>query len=137
MRDGLDGPSVAARRSKIASMPRLWALRKPLPSRRNAMTSQGNCLRTLPARGQAGQLFHAEFAARELGRLDLVDALDLAALIAADDPARYECGRRLARSARLRGATHSCSPRSHRHRTITRALAILSRIGRRAAAGFR
>jgi hypothetical protein len=38
---------------------------------------------------QRGQLFHAELAAREVGRLALGDALELVALIARDDPARY------------------------------------------------
>jgi hypothetical protein len=36
-----------------------------------------------------GQLFHAELAARELGRLTLVDALALALLIADAEPERW------------------------------------------------
>jgi hypothetical protein len=38
---------------------------------------------------QRGQLFHAELAARELGRLTLADALALALLIADAEPERW------------------------------------------------
>src|SRR5262249_55027353 len=59
------------------------------PQRRTAMTSQrqahDRCQRAI----QPGQLFHAELAARELGWLNLGDALAPAALIAQDDGARY------------------------------------------------
>jgi hypothetical protein len=53
------------------------------------MTSQGTPHRRFQRALQGGQLFHAELAARELGKLKLPDALDLALLIARDDPVRY------------------------------------------------
>jgi hypothetical protein len=53
------------------------------------MTSQGTPHGRFQRAIQRGQLFQAELAARELGRLNLADALALAALIAGDDPKRY------------------------------------------------
>jgi hypothetical protein len=53
------------------------------------MTSQGTAHGRFRRAIQRGQLFHAELAARELGRLTLADALVLVALIAKEDPARY------------------------------------------------
>src|SRR5207249_4255070 len=53
------------------------------------MTSQGTAHGRFQRAIQRGQLFHAELAARELGRLTLADALALTALIAKDEPARY------------------------------------------------
>jgi hypothetical protein len=61
------------------------------------MTSQGSASGPFQRAIESGQLFHAELAARELGRLTLADALDLLALIANDDPRRY--GRAAARWA--------------------------------------
>jgi hypothetical protein len=52
------------------------------------MTSQGTPHRRFQRGIRAGQLFHAELAARELGRLTLADALTLTALIAKEDPPR-------------------------------------------------
>jgi hypothetical protein len=59
------------------------------------MTSQGTAHGRFQRAIQRGQLFHAELAARELGRLTLADALDLLVLIAKDDPRRF--GRAAAR----------------------------------------
>lgn len=53
------------------------------------MTSQGTAHGRFQRAIQRGQLFHAEFAARELGYLNLADALALATLIAQHDPGRY------------------------------------------------
>src|SRR5262245_30058974 len=53
------------------------------------MTSQGTPHGRFQRALQRGQLFHAELAARELGKLTLPDALALATLIARDDPVRY------------------------------------------------
>jgi hypothetical protein len=52
------------------------------------MTSQGTTYGRFQRAIQRGQLFHAELAAREIGRLNLADALDLLTLIAQDDPGR-------------------------------------------------
>jgi hypothetical protein len=53
------------------------------------MTSQGTPHVRFQRAIRRGQLFHAEIAAREPGRLNRADALALAALIASDDPKRY------------------------------------------------
>src|SRR5262245_27941717 len=53
------------------------------------MTSQGTAHGRFQRAIERGHLFHAELAARELGYLNLADALALAALIAQGDPARY------------------------------------------------
>ncbi len=53
------------------------------------MTSQGTPHGRFQRAIRDGSLFHAELAARELGRLTLSDALSLIALIAKEDPARY------------------------------------------------
>jgi hypothetical protein len=53
------------------------------------MTSQGTPYGRFQRAIQRGQLFHAQLAARELGRLTLADALTLVSLIAKEDPARY------------------------------------------------
>ena len=53
------------------------------------MTSQGTPHGRFQRAIQRGQLFQAELAARELGWLNLGDALKLTVLIAQNDPARY------------------------------------------------
>jgi hypothetical protein len=53
------------------------------------MTSQGTAHGRFQTAVERGQLFHAELAARELGWLNLGDALALTVLIAKEDPARY------------------------------------------------
>src|SRR5262245_58902269 len=58
------------------------------------MTSQGSASGRFQREIESGQLFHADLAARELGRLSLAD-VDLFVLIAKDDPRRY--GRAAAR----------------------------------------
>jgi hypothetical protein len=110
------------------------------------MTSQGTAHARFQRAVQAGQLFHAELAARELERLHLAYALELAVLIAREDPARYDRaavrwhGRleleakrlSLAESQLALGALASLPSDEDTAR------AILSRIGRRAGIrGFR
>jgi hypothetical protein len=51
----------------------------------------GDSTRPLQRAIERGQLLHAELAARELGWLNLADALALAALNANDDPALRAC----------------------------------------------
>jgi hypothetical protein len=53
------------------------------------MTSQGTPHGRFQRAIERGQLFQAELAARELGWLNLGDALELTVLIAQNDPARY------------------------------------------------
>src|SRR5262245_61110013 len=110
------------------------------------MTSQGTAYGRFQRAIQAGQLFHAELAARELGQLQLVDALGLAVLIARDDPARYdraavrwhgrlelEAKRLSVAESQLALAALASVPSDEET-----ARAILSRIGRRAGIrGFR
>ena len=54
------------------------------------MTSQGTAYGRFRRAIKRRQLFHAELAARELGRLTLADALDLLTLIAAEDRSRFD-----------------------------------------------
>jgi hypothetical protein len=53
------------------------------------MTSQGSAYGRFQRAMRRGHLFQAELAARELGRLSLADALDLALLIAEAEPQRW------------------------------------------------
>jgi hypothetical protein len=53
------------------------------------MTSQGSAYGRFQRAMRRRHLFHAELAARELGRLSLADALDLAVLIAEAEPQRW------------------------------------------------
>jgi hypothetical protein len=62
---------------------------KPSSQRQSSMTSQATPRGRFQLAIQRGQVFHAEIAAREPGRLNRADALALAALIASDDPKRY------------------------------------------------
>jgi hypothetical protein len=110
------------------------------------MKSQGTAHGRFQRAIQRGQLFHAELAARELGWLNLADALALAALMAVEDPQRY--GRA---AVRWHGrfeleATGLDLPESQLALAALSALpadeegarAVLARIGRRAqVAGFR
>lgn len=54
------------------------------------MTSQGTAHGRFARALQRGDVFQAEVAARELGRLSLADALALCELLAARDPQRFE-----------------------------------------------
>jgi hypothetical protein len=54
------------------------------------VTAQGSPLSRFRRAVDHGNLFEAEASARELGRLDLADALELVRLIAAREPHRYE-----------------------------------------------
>lgn len=54
------------------------------------MTSQGSPYGRFSKALRARSLFHAELAARELGKLNLDDALELTILIAEEDPSRLE-----------------------------------------------
>jgi len=54
------------------------------------VTAQGSPLSRFRRAVDRGNLFEAEAAAREFGRLDLADALELLRLIAAREPERYE-----------------------------------------------
>jgi hypothetical protein len=54
------------------------------------MTSQGTAYGRFARALRRGDVFQAELAARELGRLTLADALSLCELLAARDPQRFE-----------------------------------------------
>ena len=54
------------------------------------MTAQGSPLSRFRRAIDRGNLFEAEASAREFGRLDLADALELLRLIADREPHRYE-----------------------------------------------
>jgi hypothetical protein len=54
------------------------------------VTALGSPLRRFRRAVDHGNLFEAEASARELGRLDLADALELLRLIAEREPHRYE-----------------------------------------------
>ena len=54
------------------------------------MTSQGTAYGRFARALRRGDVFQAELAARELGKLTLADALSLCELLAARDPQRFE-----------------------------------------------
>ena len=54
------------------------------------MTAQGHPLSRFRRAVDRGNLLEAEASAREFGRLDLADALELLSLIAEREPDRYE-----------------------------------------------
>jgi hypothetical protein len=54
------------------------------------MTSQGTAYARFARALHRGNVFQAELAAREIGRLSLAEALSLCELLAARDPQRFE-----------------------------------------------